>query len=266
MRRPGIALVVAVTLLVTTVLAGCSALRSLSGRPANMDGMEWVLESLNGKPLVQDSNITLNFENGRAGGYAGCNWYGWDYRQGGPTPEEPKITLTLRLCTEPAGVMEQEAAYVEALRETKAFEVKGDRLEVKDAEEEIRLVFRRRQALSLDPAKLVSTRWQLQTMAGQSLLAESRITLTFERPGQVSGHAGCRDYRATYEAGGDHIRFPFLEMVQTDCTPEGALLQQEGKHTTYLGETTHYRLSENRLELLTASGKVSVFAPLSENP
>ena len=179
------ALVVSLALLLAVALGGCGTLRSLFGRPAEVGDSEWILQSLNGKPLVEDSNITLSFDKGRAGGYAGCNWYGWNYRPSGPTPQVPEVTITVRLCSEPAGVMEQEQEYVEALRQMKAFEVQGDRLLVKDAEDEAILVFQRRQALPLDPAKLVGTRWQLQTMAGESLLDGSQITLRFDRAGQV---------------------------------------------------------------------------------
>ena len=46
---------------------------------ADLVGTEWVLISLNGNSLIEDTEITLNFEKEFLGGFMGCNGYG-----GGP--------------------------------------------------------------------------------------------------------------------------------------------------------------------------------------
>ena len=40
------------------------------------DGATWILESLNGRPPIQETFITLKLDEGRLGGFDGCNSYG----------------------------------------------------------------------------------------------------------------------------------------------------------------------------------------------
>ena len=69
-------------------------------------------------------------------------------------------------------------------------------------------------------------------------------------------------YVGTYEASGDDIKFPWLEMTGEVCIKPEALLLQEGQYTDSLGWATNYRLSEGQLEILTARGEVLVFGTL----
>jgi heat shock protein HslJ len=103
----------------TALLTACSGFYPTMEPPSRsvaLDGSEWVLTWLNGDRLVEGSNVTLSFAGGRAGGFAGCNSYGAGYEAtGGGTLTIAEIEVTLQLCQTPAGVMEQEAAYLETL-------------------------------------------------------------------------------------------------------------------------------------------------------
>jgi heat shock protein HslJ len=126
---------------------------------ADLDGTEWVLISLNGDSLIEGTCITLNFaactepsrSEGVLSGFAGCNDYGGGRDSGKYTatgdgfltiPHE--IAVTLQLCSEPEGVMEQEATYIEALRNAAAYRVMDDRLHIDIAAGGTTLVFTRR--------------------------------------------------------------------------------------------------------------------------
>jgi heat shock protein HslJ len=252
---------------------------------STLEGTEWVLISLNGESLIEGTNITLNFaactelsrSEGILSGFAGCNAYG-----GGPdsgkymvtdegTLTIPQIAVTAMLCSGPEGVMEQEDAYIETLHNAAAYRVMDDRLEIDNAAGETTLVFARKEEFPMKPSDLLGTRWQLLSWNGSSPIAGSTITIAFAE-GEISGHAGCRGYRGTYEASGDDIRFPRLSMTEFLCLCPKALIVQEGQYTTSLGWTTNYRLGEEsalslpkgRLEILTARGEVLVFEPLPE--
>jgi heat shock protein HslJ len=111
-------------------------------------GTEWVLTSLNGEGLIEGSEITLFFEETVLGGSMTCNGYG-----GGPDSGKYVATddgtldilrplaVTAQLCSSPEGVMEQEAAYIEALLSAATYRVMVDRLEINDADGETILVF-----------------------------------------------------------------------------------------------------------------------------
>ena len=58
--------------------------------------------SLNGSSLVKDSNITLNFAEGRVNGFAGCNSYSGEYTAADEgTLAIPEIAVTVQLCQTP---------------------------------------------------------------------------------------------------------------------------------------------------------------------
>jgi heat shock protein HslJ len=119
--------------------------------PADLVDTQWVLVSLNGESPIEGTEITLNFEKEFLGGGMGCNGYG-----GGPdsgkyiATDDGTLTIpdilavTVQLCSTPEGIMEQEAAYIEALRSATSYRVLDDRLEIDNAAGERILVFTRK--------------------------------------------------------------------------------------------------------------------------
>ena len=133
----------------TLILSSCSSGEE-AGQPsasANLVGTEWMLTSLNGDSLIEGTSITLKFDQAFLSGSAGCNGYGGGRDSGKYVATDegaltiPQIAVTLRLCLGPEGIMEQEAAYIEALRSAAAYRVIDDRLEIDDAAGETILVF-----------------------------------------------------------------------------------------------------------------------------
>ncbi len=118
----------------------------------------------------------------------------------------------------------------------------------------------------MDPSMLEGIEWQLMSWNGRTPLKDSHITIVFAA-GEISGHAGYRDYTGTYEASGDNIRFTSTMMKEPTglnrLKPE-ALRSQEMEYTTNLSLATNYRLSEGRLEIFTAPGDVLIYAPVSK--
>jgi len=230
---------------------------------ASLADTEWVLTSLQGRTPLSGTQITLQFTDERASGYAGCNHYGGEYT----LPRQGKIEFgmmqqTVMLCFVPEGVIDQEVAYMDALRQATAYRIGDDTLELQNEAGEILLAYGRRVPLAMDPAALIGTRWQITPTDDFAPVEGYPITLAFPAPGQISGLAGYRGYRGTYEAEGDTIRFPMLEMTGTLLIVPEAALSKDGEYTTQLQRTRHYRLTEDRLELLTVQGKTLVFAPL----
>jgi len=225
-------------------------------------GTQWELVALDGDPLAEGSRITMALDEGRLSGFGGCNRYGATYalgRDGDLEIVEPMHHAAL--CTQPAGVMEQEDAYIRALCAASALRIVGDRLEISDATGEARLVFRPQERLTLDPAALIGTRWDLLVMAGTGPVEGMRYTLSFDSATELTGEAACRTYRGTYKATGDDIDLHFLEMAGEPCLDRQDAMEQEGAFTTALESIDQYRLSDDRLELVTQGGEVLVFVP-----
>jgi heat shock protein HslJ len=74
--------------------------------------------------------VSLRFEDGQAGGAAGCNSYGGAYEVDGEKISLREIASTLMLCTAPEGVMEQEAEFLGSLNEVERFELADGQLQL----------------------------------------------------------------------------------------------------------------------------------------
>jgi heat shock protein HslJ len=107
--------------------------------PLPLAGTTWAMTSLNnGQQAVVSTlegvDVTAIFESGdRVGGSAGCNAYSAEYKVNGSSLTISQAVSTLMACETPAGVMEQEAAYLKALENAAAFKVRGSTLEIYDA-------------------------------------------------------------------------------------------------------------------------------------
>jgi heat shock protein HslJ len=241
-------------------LSGCAEM----GIPAFelLDGTEWTLVSMDGKPTIQGANVTAEFRGEQVSGYSGCNWYGGEYSLQLGTITVKEIIETARLCERPAGVMEQGTKFLEAMRGAERYLAAGGLLQIESADGTT-LVFDERVPLAMDPADLVNTSWRLTSLNGAALPGDVSLTLELQN-GTMRGHAGCRDYRGVYEAENDHISFPSLEMLTTECASQ-ELLVLEGEFTTYLSETRYFRLEGDTLELSTAGGQSLLFARVGAN-
>jgi heat shock protein HslJ len=112
--------------LTALLLSACGA--ASAGDP--LDGTSWKLAATAGKPALPGTNVTIKFEDGQAGGEAGCNGYGGAYEVDGEKLSFRDVVSTLMLCTAPGGVMEQEAEFLGSLNEVERFELAGGQLQL----------------------------------------------------------------------------------------------------------------------------------------
>jgi heat shock protein HslJ len=247
-------------LLMSLALAACSGSNGpLPYEIIDLKGTDWILTQLNGKSLQPNTNITLEFSDSVAGGFAGCNAYGGKYTvTSDGALKFDEVAITEMLCSSPNGVMAQEQAFSQAIVDARSFRVIDDHLEIANAGGETILTFKRREVFPMDPRALVGTQWRLLSWNGKSPLPDSEITIAFSGS-QISGSAGCRSYTGTYTASGDKIRFPSLSMTEitVNCSP--VLAEQEGEYTTVLSWARHYLLTDGQLKLFSARGEVLVF-------
>ncbi|MCK8519816.1 META domain-containing protein [Methanoculleus sp. 7T] len=82
---------------------------------------------------IPGTNITLQFDDdGTFSGSAGCNAYSAPYRLNETGLAVERVIATKASCDEPAGVMEQEGAYLALIRAAAGYRIVGDRLAVID--------------------------------------------------------------------------------------------------------------------------------------
>ncbi len=108
-------------------------------RPADrlpLHGIEWrVVWYGEGTSSIDGSEISLAFNTaGTLTGVAGCNAYTGEYQLEGDRLAFGELAQTLIGCSEPDGVMQQEAAYLGALRRTRSHVTTLTGLELFDAD------------------------------------------------------------------------------------------------------------------------------------
>ena len=84
---------------------------------------------------MEGTTITANFaEDGQLNGSAGCNNFMSSYTLDGQTITIQPPATTRKACSEPAGIMEQEAAFVSMLPQATTYTISGSNLELRTAE------------------------------------------------------------------------------------------------------------------------------------
>jgi heat shock protein HslJ len=131
--------IIGLAVLIVVILTACS--------PAGgLDATSWKLESIaeDGGDMVDalpGSVVTLDFQATQVSGSAGCNNYNGSYQTDGSNIEFGPLATTRKMCNEPRGIMQQETAYLAALEAAAEYDLRGNRLEIKDDEGDVTLVF-----------------------------------------------------------------------------------------------------------------------------
>lgn len=133
-----------------------ASLATFTAQPAELAGARWdVLGYNNGRggvtSLIRGTSLTIEFAgDGSLSGSAGCNRFKATYTVNGTRVQIGPAAATRRLCEEPQGVMEQEAAFLKALEGTQVARFEGDRVELRS--ESGALMISARRAARVEPS------------------------------------------------------------------------------------------------------------------
>ena len=112
------------------------------------DDATWLLEYLDGRPVIAATFITLRLRGDMLEGVDGCNSFASQpgdgtiiARSDGSFSTPKEIVLTLKGCFRPPGILDQADAYMSALRQAERFRAMGNWLEIYDGSGALRLVF-----------------------------------------------------------------------------------------------------------------------------
>ena len=113
--------------------------------PDPLAGTRWEVVNYNNgsaiTTLLPETRITLDFgTDGRITGRAGCNSYSAGYRVNGSSIAIEQPAATSLWCAEPAGIMDQEAAFLAALQSAATFRVDGNMLEMRTAADQMVII------------------------------------------------------------------------------------------------------------------------------
>ncbi len=242
------------------IAAGCMGGTSTPGASVALSGTSWKLDSYlagNGTlvPVLPGTEVTAVFgADGNVGGDAGCNHYGGDYRLDGTTLSVSSLIQTLKLCTEPEGIMEQEARFIDLLGSAAECRIENDRLVITDAAGATTLIFVEGDA----PTELAGTSWTLASLAENGtmipVLDGTTVTAIFNAGGNVGGNAGCNSYGAGYTVDGANLTIEPAIRTEMYCSEPPGIMAQEDRYLALLADAASYRIENDRLILADSEG------------
>ena len=240
----------------TTPLAATpdAAITPAASAGADLEGTTWRLEEYgpadNPIAAVADPPVTAAFEaGGRLGGMAGCNSYFATYTLDGQSFTASGVGSTEMACLDDQR-MQQETAFLAALRTATALERTGDRLTIDYDGGRLHFTL-------LEPvaAPLEGTVWQLETFitgeTARSTLAGTTITAVFA-DGKVGGSAGCNQYSASYTLAGETLEVG--EIITTKIACDAAIMAEEEEFLSALRQATSLAISGRQLEVAHPGG------------
>jgi heat shock protein HslJ len=127
--------------------AGGKTLATFAVVSSELGGTSWKVTAYNNGnqavvSLVAGTELTADFStDGKVSGSSGCNNFTATYETSGKTIKIGQAASTLMMCTDPAGVMEQEAQYLAALQSAATYRVDGNTLEMRTADDALAAMF-----------------------------------------------------------------------------------------------------------------------------
>lgn len=147
-----------------SLLSGGQVVATFAAQSSDLADTAWTVVSYNnGREavvgLIEGTEISANFGvEGDLTGNAGCNQYFTDFTAGGGNITIGEIGTTLRFCAEPPGVMEQESGYLAALASAATYDLLGNQLYLRTADDQLAVVMTRILVVDLpEPAPATPT-------------------------------------------------------------------------------------------------------------
>ena len=202
---------------------------------------------------LPDNPASIEFAGGRITGSTGCNRYFGSYQlMGGNSVQISQPGLTMMACAEE--ISAQEHQYLKNLADINFFQLQEDKLQLLDAQKQVRLIFK-----NLPPLALEQTEWQMTginngTGGVVSSAHTGKANLQF-MAGKLQGNSGCNALTASYQVNGSEITIGLVSSTRKFCSEKG-LMVQEQQMLQALTKVTHYQIRANQLRLISANGSL----------
>lgn len=236
------------------------------------EGIDWRLTAYRDEsgPIIsvtpRSRPTEFRFEAGRFSGSTGCNRVQGGYAVEGDTLRlGDGLAATRMACPEP--LMKQETVIFKALQRVTGYRQGVDRLELTDDRGETVLSFTRIGAatgVTEDPTQALEGRtWVVEALAAtpgilSPPLPGTRIDLSFDPRGRISGSDGCNRYLSGFMRTPSSLSFGPIATTQMACTATDGRAEQARTYAGLLGRVSAYRIEDGHLLLLDARGALLV--------
>ena len=116
----------------------------------DLAGTNWEVTAYNnGKQAVigvlEGTTLTASFgKDGSMSGNSGCNDFNGPYKIDGDQITIGPLASTMKMCSDPAGVMDQEAQYLAALQSAANYQIEGNVLQLRTKDDALAAMFNRK--------------------------------------------------------------------------------------------------------------------------
>lgn len=255
-------------LITTPLLLLTSTLLASSPLPARdaklIQSSPWTLKSWTKAGIekkLSEPSLTLSFDRKQLNGTSGVNFYSGTYLAKAGKFKVDGLSITER--GGPPALMKLEAEYNQLLISMKTYAVDQSNLTLTDGTDQNQLHFVAAKKAQAKP--LVGTSWSLTTFesgkgpagTAASLIAATRVSLTINKEGRVSGTGGVNRYFTTAKVGKDgSISFGPLGSTRRAGPPEHMV--QETTYFKQLKAMTSYSIKGNALTLSNKDGSLGL--------
>ena len=95
--------------------------------------------------MLAGTTLTADFgKDGTLSGNSGCNTYSGGYKVNGDQITIGPLASTMMACSDPVGVMEQEAQYLAALQSAATYQIEGNVLQLRTKDDALAAIFNRK--------------------------------------------------------------------------------------------------------------------------
>lgn len=113
------------TVVLALTLTACET--PTASEAIDLTQVDWVAETINGKPVIEPGRVTLSFADGRVSGRGGCNLYSGPVEYGDGSLKVGALISTKMACMA-NGVMQQETTYLTTLEAARSYGNQNGRL------------------------------------------------------------------------------------------------------------------------------------------
>jgi heat shock protein HslJ len=224
---------------------------------SDLDNSQWFLWYINNQPILPGTSINARFTinpdsaSGKMNGNAGCNSYEAVF--GEDLGMQTNLSSN-QFCGSPAGMMEQEQAYLQALSRSYGFWLTGDQLIINTGQGALTYRSMLPPQSSDQTHLLVSRNWYLVSYNNIYSVPGNQEPFTFFDPnGTLAGFTGCNNLTGNFQTDINQISISALSTTLTSCT-DRALQAQEQAVLDILGSARTYQVADTVMQIVGDQG------------
>ncbi|NPV63291.1 MAG: META domain-containing protein [Methanotrichaceae archaeon] len=218
----------------------------------SLEGVSWSLDSYlspegQTENVLNYTEITALFESGQVTGNGGCNSYAGSYVTDGNNITISQLLSTMMFCYD--NISSQESIYLLNLQNASTYNISNSLLRMMDANGTLILTYS-----VVQPLPLVGTNWSMLNYnngreAVVGALGGTEVTAIFGADGNLTGTAGCNNYRAGFKVDGNNITIEPAATTRMFCAEPEGVMEQEAEYLRAIENAATYNIDRQQLWL-----------------